>query len=320
MFKLKMKNVKSHCNLNKKHKKFIKYNLIILFLATIYFSYIINYYSNNMKQINIFTFWEPKLNIPGYIKLCIRTWQNIFPNNRIIILDYSNLYHYLGHSLISKILCKNMRMSVQADAIRVAILKKYGGIWMDADTIVINSSFIKSFYNYQYELVTLSYHIGFIYASKNSIFISKWLRKIIKGVNNYKKALSRNFTKEQYIYFNRGNYLGNSIFNPIVKECKGKEYLQIDRLKMFAFPEIIFIKANLPAHIKYRMFYFSRGNPKEIIDKNKGIIMLHNSWTPKQYRNMSEEEFLKQDILLAHLLRQLLRKKMNEDFAAIFNY
>ena len=203
-----------------------------------------------------------------------------------------------------------MRMSVQADAIRVAILKKYGGIWMDADTIVTNSSFIKRLYDYKYELITLSYHIGFIYASKYSIFISKWLRKIIKGVNIYKKALSRNLTKEQFIYFDRGNYLGNFIFNPLVKECKGKEYLQIDKLKMFAFPEIIFIKDNFPADKKYRMFYFSRGNPKEIIDNNQGIIMLHNSWTPNKYRKMSEEEFLKQDILLAHLLIQLLKKKI----------
>jgi hypothetical protein len=263
-----------------------------------------------MKQINIFTFWEPKLNIPGYIKLCILTWQNIFPNNTIIILDYVNLYHYLNPSLISKILCKNMKMKVQTDAIRVAILKKYGGIWMDADTIVTNSSFLKRFYDYKYELVTLSYHIGFIYASKHSIFISKWLKKILKGVNIYKKALSRNLTKKQYKYLNGASYLGNLIFNPIVKECKGKEYLTINSYKMFAFPEIIFIKDNLSRRTKYKMFYFSRGNPKKIIDNNQGIIMLHNSWTPNKYGKMSEEEFLKQDILLANLLRQILKKKI----------
>ena len=199
-----------------------------------------------------------------------------------------------------------MKMKVQADAIRVAILKKYGGIWMDADTIVTNSSFIKRFYDY--EFVTLSYHIGFLYASKYSIFISKWLRKIIKEVNIYKIALSRNLTKEQSIYLNRGDYLGNSIFNPIAKECKGKEYLQINKLKMHAFPEILFIKGKLSNDIKYKMFYFSRGNPKKIIDNSQGIIMLHNSWTPNKYKKMSEEEFLKQDILLAHLLRQLLKK------------
>lgn len=288
--------------------KLIKYSLInISFVFVIYFSYIINYYSNNLKNINIFTFWEPKLNIPGYIKLCIRTWQILFPNETIIILDYSNIYQYLKPSLISKILCRNMKMKVQADAIRVAILKKYGGIWMDADTILINSSFIKRFYGY--ELATLSFHIGFIYASKNSIFISKWLRKIIKRVNIYKKTLSRNLNKAQYTFFNRGDYLGNFLFNPIIKECKGKEYFQIHALKMFALPEKIFIKDNINSKMKYIMFYFSPGNPKKIIDNNQGIIMLHNDWTPVKYKKMSEEEFLKQDILLAHLLRKILRKK-----------
>ena len=289
--------------------KFIKYTLInILFFFIIYISYIINNNSNNMKQLKIFTFWEPKLNIPGYIKLCILTWKNVFSNEKIIILDYSNLYHYLNPLLISKILCKNMKMKVQADAIRVAILKKYGGIWIDADTILINSSFIKKFYGY--ELATLSYHIGFIYASKNSIFISKWLSKIIERVNIYKKALSRNLTKEQYNNLNGGGYLGNSILNPIIKECKGKEYLQIHVLKIFAVPEVIFIKDNIPNGEKYKMFYFSRGNPKKIIDNNQGIIMLHNSWTPSKYKKMSEEEFLNQDILLAHLLKKLISKKI----------
>ena len=271
-----------------------------------------------MKQINVFTFWEPKLNIPGYIKLCIRTWQIIFPNKKIVILDYSNLYQYLRPSLISKILCKKMSMKAQSDAIRVAILKTYGGIWMDADTILINSSFIKRFYGYEFG--TLSYYIGFIYASKNSIFISKWLRKIIKKVNIYKKALSRNLTKEQYSYFNGGGYLGNPIFNPIVKECKGKEYLQIDALKMFALPEYIFIKENILRHVRYRKFYFSPGNPNKIIDNSQGIILLHNTWTPYKYKNMSEEEFLNQNILLAHLLRKILRKKKLMKFVTKFNY
>lgn len=201
-----------------------------------------------------------------------------------------------------------MQMKVQADAIRVAILKKYGGIWIDADTIFVNSSFINRFYGY--ELVNLSYHIAFIYASKKSIFISKWLIRIIKRVNIYKKALSKNLTKKEYNNLNRGDYLGNLIFNPIVKECKGKEYLQINALNIFALPERIFIKGNIPIDAKYKMFYFSPGNPKKITDYNKGIIMLHNSWTPYKYKKMSEEKFLNQNILLAHLLKKLLSNKI----------
>ena len=120
-------------------------------------------------------------------------------------------------------------------------------------------------------------------------------------------------TKENFNDLNRGDYLGNLIFNSIVKDCKEKELLQINALKMFAFPEKILIKKNIKAQLKYQRFYFSKGNPKKIIDKiidnSKGIIMIHNSWTPDKYRKMSKKDFLKQDILLAHLLRKIIRKK-----------
>jgi hypothetical protein len=78
---------------------------------------------------------------------------------------------------------------------------------------------------------------------------------------------------------------------------------------MFALPEKIFIKDNISVYMKYKMFYFSPGNPNKIIDNSQGIIMLHNTWTPYKYKKMSEEEFLKQNILLAHLLRKILRNK-----------
>ena len=35
-----------------------------------------------------------------------------------------------------RILNLHMTLPIQADAIRVAVLKKYGGIWMDVDTII----------------------------------------------------------------------------------------------------------------------------------------------------------------------------------------
>ena len=36
--------------------------------------------------------------------------------------------------------------------------------------------------------------------------------------------------------------------------------------------------------------------------------MLHNSWTPKKYKTMKEDEFLKEDILLSQLLARILKK------------
>ena len=70
-----------------------------------------------------------------------------------MILDYNNVKDYLGKSLFSLIICKELSLPIQADAIRVALLKKYGGIWMDVDTIITNGEFLEELKNF--ELVML---------------------------------------------------------------------------------------------------------------------------------------------------------------------
>ena len=115
--------------------------------------------SNNKK--NIFTFWEPVEKMPGYLKLCMKTWKKFLPDYKIIILDYKSLKNNLGESLFNDIICKNMSLAVQADAIRVALLNKYGGVWIDTDTIILNGDFIKAFKNYELTMIrdtNSSYH------------------------------------------------------------------------------------------------------------------------------------------------------------------
>ena len=134
----------------------------------------------------IFTFWEPKGKIPGYLRLCIKTWKKFFPDYEIQIMDYKKLRHYLGETLFSDIICKNMALSMQADAIRVALLKKYGGIWMDTDTIVLNRKFIKKMKQFELsmigEKVNNFQYMGFIFASNNSSILNEWLNQVIEKV------------------------------------------------------------------------------------------------------------------------------------------
>ena len=101
------------------------------------------------NQKIIFTFWEPKNKIPGYLHLCIKTWIKFLPDYKIIILDYKSSRLFLGEALFSMIFSENMALSMQVDAIRIALLKKYGGIWMDADTIILNKDIFKKMKNFE---------------------------------------------------------------------------------------------------------------------------------------------------------------------------
>jgi len=127
---------------------------------------------------------------------------------------YKKINYYLGKTLFSKIICKNLPLPIQADAIRIALLKKYGGIWMDVDTIITNGEFLKELKDF--ELVMLGeekikeQNIGFIFASKNSSVINEWLTEIIKKIKIYKQ-FNRKLKRKRKIYQVEWNYLGNAI-------------------------------------------------------------------------------------------------------------
>ena len=274
------------------------------------FTTLTSYLENKQKKNKIiFTFWEPRKKIPGYLGLCIKTWKKFLFDYEIRILDYENIKEYLGEKLFSKIISKDMSLQLQSDAIRVAILNKYGGIWMDADTIIINREFLKDLK--KSELVMIgdtmkgTQHIGFISASHKSHIINKWLEKIIDKVKIFKQIKLNKTNNLKSIGW---NYLGNQIIDVLLKNSTIKQFLRLDRDEMKALPELFFENNTLDHITKYNQFWFKKEKKKipQILNQLKGIILLHNSWTPIKYKIMQEKEFLKKDILLSRFLKYIL--------------
>lgn len=212
-----------------------------------------------------------------------------------------------------------MSLKVQSDAIRVALLKKYGGIWMDPDTIVLNGKFINNLKNFELAIIgtkLIKYQfIGFIYANNNSSILNEWLKKIIDKIKFYKnilkKKINTNIRNDIWKKVNYHAYLGNDIIDPIIKNASSKIFFSLDFEKINVFPErIILDNSSLDNLQKYRLFYFQKGDPQKLFEISKYIILLHNSWTPIDYKNLSENEFLKKDILLSKLLKKILNKKI----------
>ena len=210
-----------------------------------------------------------------------------------------------------------MSLQLQSDAIRVALLKKFGGLWLDLDTILLNKEFLLEFKNF--ELVMFGsqkeklQHIGFIYSTKNCSIMNDWLEGITKNVNIYKTFLNNNKNITAFRLNNNfrkkysWNYLGNGVIDPILKNTTNKNFLRLDKYKMNVFPEIKNLdNISFNHRYKYINFYFRKGDPKIIMNGTKGIILLHNSWTPNKFKKMSEKRFIKQDIVLSKLLAQIL--------------
>lgn len=260
-------------------------------------------YKNKKK---VFSFWEPREKIPGYINLCIKTWKKNLPQYEINILDYKGVKEYIGDELFNCIISKKMSLPIQADAIRVALLKKYGGIWMDVDTIITSGEFLKNLEKFELVMIGKNniQHIGFIIASKNSIIIDKWLSEIINRVNKYRIINTKLENGTKRVVW---NYLGNGIVDRLINLNKTNKFFRLNKDQINAFPEITFFgNTSISTYKRYKLFYFRKREPKIVLNNTKGIIMLHNSWTPLKYKRMSEIEFLKEDILLSRLLSMVL--------------
>ena len=256
----------------------------------------------------IFSFWEPKQRIPGYLNLCIKTWKKFLPEYEIRILDYKAVRKNLGENFFTCIVDKKMSLAIQSDAIRVAILKKYGGIWFDIDTIITNGKFIKEIENNELVMIgeNKMQYIAFIYASKNSTLINEWLKEIINRVYSFNQIIK---SPKNIIKNVDWNYLGNGIIDKILYNTTNKKYLRLDKNKTIAFPELKFFEnTSLNKIEKYQLFYFQKRKVMKLLNEVKGIILLHNSWTPLKFKNMKEKEFLSEDILLSRLLTQILNK------------
>ncbi len=272
--------------------------------------------NNNNKYI--FTFWEPKEKIPAYLKLCMKTWSHFLPEYKIVVLDYQSIDEWVGKGVFDPSLYENFSLPKQADAIRCAVLKKYGGIWMDTDTI-ITSPIINEILNIKKsEFILLDHHIGFIVADKNSKILYKWFNGIQKNIKFYKQFYNNKVVKI-FITFLRPkiknkledwDFLGNYILKKQLKTKNTKQFLKLDKYKLKTFPENNWQREhnNQLSPIKlYQEFYFGEKDYSDYaLSDTHGIISLHNSWTPDIYKEMSEEDFLKMNITLSNIIKKLV--------------
>jgi hypothetical protein len=145
----------------------VNYSIIIIIIIIIFY-FILNYtgnqeesfsnfdkptdnnVSNNTDELKgtkvIWAYWEtkPGKKKPGYIDLCLNSIKhNCGKCFKVIILDEKTVYDYLPE--MSDIDLSKLELPQKVDYYRYCLLEKYGGVWLDADILVIKC--ICPFYN-----------------------------------------------------------------------------------------------------------------------------------------------------------------------------
>lgn len=251
--------------------------------------------------MSIFYFWEPQDNIPGYLKLCKQTWLKHLAEHEIIAVDFSNINKYIDLTPYGDSLFVKNRFSLPqiADVLRWELLYKYGGLWFDLDTIILANSAKKYFELGDHDLAFFgnrerrAVSIGVIAAKSGSDILQRWIEAARCKCKNFK------------IENNQWAYFGNNIINADVKELKSRIKIY-DIGEEHVMPECK--KGEFSTPQKYQNFWFSQNDYSSL---GEGLVMLHNSWTPKSIKCLSINEFNEIDCNLSKILLNSLDQKVN---------
>lgn len=218
-------------------------NIIILIIF-----YLINNYLRSIKfeKFNnynneriIWMYWEtlPGKKKPGYIDLCINSVKfNCKKDFNIIILNENLIYKYLPE--LKDIDFSHLKLPQKVDYYRYALLEKYGGVWIDADILVLKS--ILPFYNklqkYDYVGFGCGYDLKECNKSMNGyskplnwFMISKKNTPFMKCVKNkaYNKILNANNNNEILPYHSIGKVILNECYNELNNNGKKWNYYHV---------------------------------------------------------------------------------------------
>jgi hypothetical protein len=177
-------------------------------------------------------YWEtlPGKKKPGYIDLCIESVKfNCGKCFDIRVLDNKTIYKYLPE--VKNIDLSNLNLPQKVDYYRYCLLEKYGGVWLDADILVVKCicPFYNKLKNNDYVGFGCGFNKGtctrsmnghskplnwFMISKKNTDFIKCVKTKATNKINYY------NNIQKQIPYHDIGKVLLHECYNDLNKNNK----------------------------------------------------------------------------------------------------
>ena len=262
------------------------------------------------KQKNIFLYWEnmPGKTKPNYLNLCYKTIiKHCNKNFKIHLLDNINIHKFLPN--LRKDLDKKLTIgpAQKTDYYRYYLLYKYGGIWIDFDTIILKD--LTPLFNKlnEYNFVGFGCHFrncsktGFPYPAnwlmmsrKNDILMKNCLDKCNYYLNNYNNILFNT----KYFILGREN-LTNQI----------KKLLYINNgWKYYHHASICTERDSNDNKLFNRRMISDEDIDSKCIDKSY-FVPIYNTAPgfPDSFLNLTEKEIMEKNMLISKYFRKSLK-------------
>ncbi len=250
-------------------------------------------------------FWEG-IRPPEYLAWCVSSWRNFINLDDVLFLNHSNVSKYLG-DLVSVDSLRHFSFAKQSDIVSAAFLYKFGGMFLDVDTIFVNDR-CEQFTNIDLtddkfvffgNAAISGIHVGVLASSIGGTIVSNWQDVLFERTLNWRKD-------------DNWAYVANQILYPLIVKSSALEekWTRIDTAASLFTPEVQFSENHDAGNReKYEHFWFKQNvEPSlltRIVDESHGILALHNSWTPRHYAQLVGSNLVESPTTLSALLRRV---------------
>jgi mannosyltransferase OCH1-like enzyme len=162
-----------------------------------------------MIPFKVFTYWEGPQ--PGYIQHCLSTFKRL--GVEFVILNPKNTDEYIRPTGLHANWKRLSNIAQKADCLRVALMKHYGGMWIDADTVLLKNA--KHLFKERGECMMCQWDSdgalsnGYLMAQPNSKFFTEVLKIINDKLENDFRPLYNDYS---------GCDMGEAIYERVRKQ------------------------------------------------------------------------------------------------------
>jgi len=236
---------------------------------------------------NIFTYWEGSR--PLYIEKCLKSISGIAKldkNIRTVVLTPNNVGTFLKDAGLHDNWTKLKTIAHRADCIRVAVMCKYGGLYVDADTVFLKSpsEFLnlltdKDFYFMRWDDGRIMN--GYFYCKALSDIMQEWLLLINQKLRlvNTSEPRWTEFGEKIIMPIVYGNFSNDACeiprhhFLPVNIDKIPHVFFERVKLKGFDYNGVFSVALNHSFFCDHYKEFIAIDNEKELTD---GDLLIHD--------------------------------------------
>jgi hypothetical protein len=257
-------------------------------------------------------YWENKPNNPKppYISLCHQTIFKNSTNFKVHLLDEKSVYNFLPN-LRKEV--NSLSIPQKADYIRLLLLKQFGGIWFDSDTILLQNPQIIIDKLKHYDFAGFGCHQS--YCKKLAYGYPKPANWVMASRKNSKLVINCLVQADDFLdtypshYFNKPeNYhiFGRKLLWSNIKK------LLLTNWDYYHFPSFCLDRDSKNSKLTNERYISKEKIDLKCVDKMIFTPFYSTSpGFPEWFQNMNEETILKEDMLVSKLFRKALGLENN---------